>query len=209
VALQNDNFDDNSLDAFWTVCKHIVSTVLEQNQQLECDMDDVSSTHFGGVVTTDSHDLTTCDIQVDVDNDHLHEQAFYICLTKVTSTRPHDEDDWYKIMKYNHTDDYYVQKKKAGGAISTLATGNWTGEIGSLRITISGGTIKFYEEANERHSESYDLSSYTAYVYLMGGAGKISPYMDVFDNFLGSSEGAAGLSIPIAMHHYKQMAGAA
>jgi len=187
VALQNDNFNDNSLDAFWSK-NEVGGTTTEQNQQLECDCSTDQDTC--GVVTTNSHDLTTCDIQVDVVNDTCQSLELYVSLTKTTNSNPYGEDDWYRIIKSRQGEQYYVQKKVGGGA-STIASGAWTSDTGSLRIVISGGTITLYEEATSRASEAYVHGSYDCYVYLncRGVTGYLG--MDTFDNFLGSS-GSAG-----------------
>lgn len=185
MALQNDDFNDNSIDAFWTKLEGGTGSVAETNNQLECSCP--ANTDVAGLCTNESHDLTTCDIQVDVNNDALQSQELYICLTKVTAATPYSEDDWYRIIKYNVTDVWSVQRNVAGGGVESLASGAWTGASGSLRIRISAGTITFYEEGNNRHSEAYALSTYTAYVIL--NVRGVTNYlgMDVFDNFLGSS----------------------
>lgn len=187
MALKNDDFNDNSLDTgFWAKVEIGAGAVTEQNQRLECNHPAHGDSF--GLITMDSHDLTESDIQVDVLNDTIGQLLLFITLTKVTSSYLYWEDDWYRILKNNKEDSYWVQKRKEGGGVTTIASGDWTGASGSLRITISGGTISFYEEGNLRASEAYDLSSYDCYVCFLGWGETGWLGMDYFDNFLGSSE---------------------
>lgn len=186
AALKNDNFDDNSVETdFWAVLDSGDGASAETNNQYEVTGGGGGS-GAQGLVTTNAHDLTYCDITVDVDNTNQDSTELFICLTKVTGSAPFSENDWYRIMKFNQSDDYYVQKNKAGGGAAVLATGSWSGASGSLRITIVGGTITFYEESTQRFTESYDLSSYNCYVYIFCDV-STSGTVDTFDNFQANS----------------------
>ena len=186
MALKNDNFDDNSIDTtFWDKIEVGTGAVTEQNQRLECNAP--AAADMAGLVTKDAHNLTACDIKVDVANDSCESQELFICLTKTTNSNPYFEANWYRIMKYNPTDKCIVQRRINGGSVTALYNAAWTGSAGSLRIVIANGTITFYEEAKQRASENYALSSYNCYVYIhaRGNTGYLG--MDFFDNFLGSS----------------------
>lgn len=189
-ALQNDNFNDNSLDAFWDTGTVASGTVAEQNGRIEVDWT-TSQSDFAWIVTDSSHDLSTSDIQISV-TANASNAGMWIVLTKTTTTNPYNENDWYRVIRYKASGSwsYYVQKKTGGGSASNLATAS-TSETGDLRITISGGTITFYVSGSQVAQESYGLSSATAYVYLVGGLDEGTSNDDAFfDDFVASS-GAA------------------
>ena len=198
AALQNDNFDDNSIDtSFWTAGTVQLGTVAEQNQQLEVDWTTLQ-VDFAYLVTAGAHDLSTADIQVDV-KANTGNASMWIALTKVTATNPHAEASWYRIMRYHATvgptNTLYVQKKVNGGSVTTLENSASTA-TGTMRITISGGVITFYAAGVEVHSEAYALSTTTAYVYILGGQDEGDNLGDAdFDDFLASSASGSTLKV--------------
>ena len=68
-ALQSDNFDDNSTGAFWSKIEANGGVATEANGKLECAV--TTTEDFAGYVTASSHDLTTADFTVDVNNDSI------------------------------------------------------------------------------------------------------------------------------------------
>jgi len=189
-ATHNDDFNDNVLNPnFWQIkAGPPGSSVLEQNQRLECTLPATGGTV--GVVTLNSHDLTTCDIRVDVNNiDPIATQCLMISLQKVLTGDPWvATTSWYIAYKNNNSNTFYVYRRVDGASV-ILYVAPWTGATGSIRITIdAAGTIRIYEEANLRVSEAYALAQRTAvYIYLYVDAviGGVSG-MNYFDNYLHS-----------------------
>jgi len=190
MVLKSDNFDDNSRDAsFWDLLSSAGGSANEVNQRLELVC--LTSAGIAGYVTKDAHDLTECDITIDVEHTSLHSLELFLSLTKQQAANPYFESDWYRIMKYNLTNECYVQRRIAG-VPTVLYNGAWTGASGSLRIVISGGTITFYEETIERASQSYALGSYNCYVYLYTTAAGGLTGTDIIDNFVVPSDVVVG-----------------
>jgi len=190
-ATHNDDFNDNVLNPnFWQIkAGPAGSSVLEQNQRLECTLPTTGGQV--GVVTLNSHDLTTCDIRVDVNNiDPIAAQCLMINLQKYVLTGDPwvATTDWYIAFKYNHSNQFRVYRK-VGGVSVLLYNALWTGATGSMRMTIdAAGTIQIYEEANLRVSEAYALAQRTAvyiYLYVDTVIGGVSG-MNYFDNYLHS-----------------------
>lgn len=187
-ALQDDNFNDNTLDtSFWQTGVS-VCLIYERNGQIEFVGSHGTSAQCN-LYTLTTNDLSESDFSIDVKlMNSFNEIALWIVLTDPGTGNPYAQNDWYRIMKYNSggAADYYVQKKVSGSA-TTLASGTWAANSGILRITVSGGTITFYENGTSRASETYALSSTNAYVVI---SARGSTGQDEVDDFLGSSGGA-------------------
>lgn len=180
-----DDFGDNSRDTdLWDEHVWNLGTVAEVNQRLECTTPAGAGYKSAGYVSKVSHDLTQASLEVEVISLTANSSiVLVLSLTKLTDGDLYGEADWYRILKNRAVSKCAVQHRKEGGGVSTLYEEAWTAATGKLRIVISGGTIKFYEGDDERHSEAYDLSSYTAYLYIYA-SGDVGRYgTDSFDTF--------------------------
>lgn len=178
----SDNFDDDTIGDQWSKLEAGTGSVAETNQQLECTIS--ANGDYAGLVSAESQDIDGKYVEIDVTQlDNVIAAEILICLTKTTNSNPHDENDWYRIIKYNETNAYYVQRR-ISGAKTTRATGAWAGSTGKLRIYHDGTNIKFYENGNLRLSEAYALGSSTVYIYIYHGSYTNWYGTDLLDDFL-------------------------
>lgn len=106
------------------------------------------------------------DAQVEItsnDWNELQECCLSIGLTKVTSSDPYSQQNWYRIYKDRNTGCAYAQKC-LNGQITTAGLG-YRPMIGSMMISVDGDVIKFFIQGNQVHSWNYELSSYNCYIY--------------------------------------------
>lgn len=179
-----DRFTDGSIGAYWSKLEVATGVVTEQSGRLECACP--VNGDVAGVVTASAHDLTTSEICATVDQDNIQTRVLGINLTKVTSSDPYDEDDWYHVYK-RKSDTRIRVVKKVGGAETVLHSEVWSAATGELRIRIPGdGKIYFYEDDVELCNENYALSSYDCYVYLYCGAGSDNVGTDRIDDYVTS-----------------------
>lgn len=179
-----DNFDDNLTDSgIWKALEKNNGTVSETNGRVECSVKAGSSAGTAGYITRKSYDLSDCDIQVYVSNQHLVEFNFAIS-PEGTTDHYWNNNNFYSILKVRYSGTSMVRTRTDGGSRFDLYSANWTGPTGYLRIRISNGTIYFYEENILRYSEPYRLNSYKCYIYLEGHTWSTNfTGMDYFDNF--------------------------
>jgi hypothetical protein len=179
-----DNFNDNLADfGMWKKIEKNNGTVTETNGRLECLVKTAPPSGSAGYITRRSYDVSDCDIQVDVSNQHLCEATLAITLDGI------DDDFWYSsnfysIEKHRWDTTCNVKKRVQGGDRIYLYDEAWTGPAGVLRIKISNGTIYFFEGGNLRYSEKFALSSYNCYIHLEANTWGDGCFgMDYFDNF--------------------------
>lgn len=158
-----DRFTDGSIGAYWSQIEVGTGTVTEQNGRLECACP--AHEDCAGVVTANTHDVTTSEICITVDLNTCLSRRLLVSLDKYTAGDPASGNNWYLIEK-RKSDSHTLVHRKVGGALTTPYDAAWTAATGELRIRISGGNIYFYEDDIQRWTEAYGLSSYNCYVHL-------------------------------------------
>lgn len=147
----------------------------------------------GGVVTINTLDMSEPgSASIDITKISSNGSVWiYICLTKTTTTNPHDEADWYRFGRIAGT--YYAQKKVAGSK-STIASG----AAGTLTLNYkidlpaTGNDVRFIEGVSELASEAtYSLSSRDCYIYAVAELDSGTHEGD-FDNFVIEYTAAGG-----------------
>jgi len=174
-----DNFADAVIDSFWSKVEVGAGVATEQNGHLECN---IPSDGISGLVSADPLDLSTCDIQVDVNIGDVRMQALMVSLSKVNTSDPWGQPNWYAIQRRTPGSELRVQKR-VGSTLTTIYSALWSSGIGSLRITINAGTIHFCEDDIEVYNESYALADYDCYVYIYSQGDEGHYGMSYFDNF--------------------------
>lgn len=179
-----DDFDDNSRDTSkWDTVVNGSDTVNEVNQRLE--VTGVSSTtSSSGYVSSSSHAMPQRMASVNVvELDNLRYFNVHVGPTKVTTTNPKHESNWYCLFKHRVTEYWYAEKSK-DGAKSYVDNGTWAGATGKIEIGLDqSNVIHFYENGIERASETFDITGGTTlYLYIFQVSH--SEYgTDAFDNF--------------------------
>ena len=160
------------------------ATVNEANSRLEVTIPYGGQNQAqAGYVTSIPYNLqsSTTSVQV-VTLNNVDEMTLQICSTKVTSSDPDAEANFYRILKLKEASAIYVQQR-INGAKSTLANPTWDGPTGTLKIVITAGVIYFYEDANLIYSTDFSLPSYSCYIYVFTSSPPAYYGTDAFDNF--------------------------
>jgi len=180
----NDNFNDATIGSEWETVTDNGGSVSETGGDLQVTIPSGSDVAIAGIVSKKKYNYKNGYLKVDVnDGDELKEMWLYIGLTKVTQGDPFFEQNWYRAGRTKYgTNDFYVQKK-VNDTLYTLHT-NASTQTGTIKIVISGNTIKFYDGNTLKYSETYALSSYQVFVYLFTSSTR-EDYTgtDSFDNF--------------------------
>lgn len=180
----SDNFNDNSMDPFrWQKLQNS-ATVNEANSRLEVTIPYGGQNQAqAGYVTSIPYNLqsSTTSVQV-VTLNNVDEMTLQICSTKVTSSDPDAEANFYRILKLKEASAIYVQQR-INGAKSTLANPTWDGSTGTLKIVITAGVIYFYEDSNLIYYTDFALPSYNCYIYVFTSSPPAYYGTDAFDNF--------------------------
>lgn len=140
----------------------------ERNQRLELTVPSGSGWAQAGYVTKVSHSMDDLTVEVDVaEYNSLSQMDLMISLTKTTDSDPHSELNWYMISKVGifGWNRLYVQRKK-DGKLTMLTDIPWEGPTGKLKISVSDGVIRFYENGVFKFAEDYKLTSYNCYIYV-------------------------------------------
>lgn len=137
-----------------------------------------------GMVTQEPYDLAGKIVEVSVENDGLTQQNLTICDQQVTNADPTDQQTvlGYSIQKNNYHKQIRVSKNDGGGW-HLLTYVNWSGPLGSLRIEITEGEIRFYEEGTLKYSEPFNLPTSNLFIHLHGYASTDYTGADIFSNF--------------------------
>jgi hypothetical protein len=182
----SDNFNDNSMDTFrWQKLQANSATVNEANSRLEVTIPSGGDGQAqAGYVTTIPYDLHYATTSIEVwELNNMDEMILQICNTKVTSSDPFEEANWYRILKQRSSSSIYVQQR-INGTLTTLINPTWLYPYGELKIEIDwAGNIKFYEDATLRYSTSFSLPSDNCYIYVFTSSPDWYYGTDVFDNF--------------------------
>ena len=181
----SDNFNDNSMNTFrWQALQANGATVNEVNSRLEVTIPSGGQSQAqAGYVTSYAYNLqkSTTSVQV-VQLNNVDEMTLQICSTKVTSSDPYFESNWYRILKLRSASAVYVQQR-INGVLTTLATPTWSGSTGTLKIVIANGVIYFYEDTSLIYQTSFSLPSYNCYIYVFTSSPAWYYGTDAFDNF--------------------------
>jgi hypothetical protein len=180
-----DNFDSAQDDFMWEIVEVNGGTVNETGGYLQVTVPSGSDVWAqAGYVTKHAYNLREMTATVKVDNfNALDEMILQIGNTKTINSDPHNEDNWYRILKSRYDSKVYVQNK-IGGVKSDKAVLDYAGTTGKLTISISTGSIAFYENEILRYAEPFALPSYKCYVYIFTSTLRSrSSGTDQFDNF--------------------------
>lgn len=181
-----DDFNDSTQDTFmWEKVEANGGTVNETGGDLRVTIPSGSEQAQAGYVTKHACDLRemTATIQVP-DFNELDEMTLQIGNTKTTDEDPYFEDNWYRIVKARFDSNVYVQSR-IGGVLSNKAVMGWAGATGPLTISISTGSIAFYENGILRYSEPFALPSYKCYVNVFTSTLRSRNYgTDWFEDFV-------------------------
>jgi hypothetical protein len=188
-----DNFDDNNRDQTkWDVLLNDAG-VQEETQRLKLTVwegHDLETYVQSGYVTKSTINFQyNYTVSIDLaEFDTLGELTLQICNTKTTNSDPDAQSNWYRILhrRYGYQD--VLVQKKVNGAKSWVYNETYTNPTGTLKITVYGGHIYFYNDNELVYSESYSLPSYSCYVYIFQSTDNGSPYWqywgsDYMDNF--------------------------
>ena len=183
-----DDFDDNAIDTNRWEKLEVGGTVAETDGQLKVTIPSGQAWSQAGLVTKHAYSMDGFSVEINVvEFDSLDEMILQICTTKTTSSDPFNEANWYRILKARYDGKIYIQRK-VGGTLTTLATISYNSATGTLRITVSNGVIKFYENGVLRYSESYQLPSYDCYLYVFTSTlRERNSGTDAFDFFIYES----------------------
>jgi hypothetical protein len=180
----SDNFNDNSVDAFRWDKLQASATVNEVNNRLEVTIPSGGQNQAqAGYVSSYAYNLSssTTSVQV-VQLNNVDEMTLQICNTKVTSSDPDAEDNFYRILKLKEASAIYVQQRISGSK-STLANTAWDGSTGTLKIEVAYGTIYFFEDTYLRYWTDFSLPSYICYIYVFTSSTPAYYGTDAFDDF--------------------------
>ncbi len=182
-----DEFYDNSIaTSRWDELEVNGATASEYGDALRVDVPQGGSGWAqAGYVTKTTYPMSNAQVEVNIaDFNELRGMGLCIGLTKLTTSDPQSQSNWYCIMKDRSNSWVYVQKRVDGGAVATLYSG-YASLTGTLSIKIDGSTIKFYNGGTQLYSENYALSSYNCYLYAYTSTNRGSSYYgaDTFDNF--------------------------
>ena len=181
-----DDFNDNNRDTDrWLLLQVNGATASETNQRLQVTVPSGSGWAQAGYVTGKTYTLNEHIVKVNVPScGDLNQMILQICTTKVTSSDPYSQNNWYRIMKTDYAH-FSIQRRISGGSVETLQT--FTSASQQLVIKIQDGVIKFYDDinlSNLRYSQDYALPSYDCYVYVFTSSQRDSAYgTGQFDDF--------------------------
>jgi len=138
-----------------------------------------------GYVTKNQININNRKISVDVTElDSLHEMHLYIGLTKVTSSDPWNEANFYRIYKTRMYGGRLQIQRKVNGVVNMVLDRPWLYATGNLKIEIVDSIIRFYEDDQFRYAETYSLSSYNCYIYVYTSTDRSQASgTDKFNNF--------------------------
>jgi hypothetical protein len=183
LSNQGDDFNDNSRDTgIWDLVSYGTGVASETSNhlQLYCP----SSTDVAGYVSVNYHAVSNLLLKVQINDSNISGVESYLALTKTTNSYPGSENDFYKMLMNKSNSNYYVQKRKAGGSVTTLYNDGWSANPEDIIVVVSSGKIYFYEGnlSTLRYSETWDLSSSNCYIYLCA-RGSTYTGTDWEDNF--------------------------
>jgi hypothetical protein len=197
AGTHNDDFNDNTIDAaFWDKWYYPsnANDVNETNQRLECTCDNDGD--MLGLVTKIPYDLTEATIQISIPiAPVVHAQHIWLLKTiwkdsqgmRFPESYPSLYERGYELYKspvYNCT---RVRKNNDGSAFNLIHDGAWQSSTGTLKIVISSGVIKFYDDDVLIYSENFDSAiPTTLYVAITGYATGTYLGMAYFDDYLFS-----------------------
>jgi hypothetical protein len=192
-----DNFNDNSTDyAIWNnKLQANGATATETGSQLQVTVQSGSGWAQAGYVTKYAYNMQSeygynlqgLEAIIDVTElDSLDQMSLLICNTPVTSSDPYNENNWYRIVKGRRcygTNVLAVENRLYGTWAMKLNT-PWISPTGQLKISVSTGSIAFYENGVLRYAEPFALPSQNCYVYVYTSSERsVSTGTDKFDNY--------------------------
>lgn len=179
----NDNFDDDYMDtSLWSRVQVNNGLAMESGSKLQVAVMRLSGWGQAGYVTANPQQTNGFSSSIDVTSLVTGEEMILqLCTTKVTNSDPHNEANWYRILKDNWDDNIYIQRK-INGVKTYLQTTAWTASTGQLKISVANGIISFYENGALKYSEPYALATYDVYVYVYMSVSHACGW-NSFDNF--------------------------
>jgi len=176
-----DDFNDDSRDVtLWDKYEWGGGSVAENNQRLEttCPINPSGA----GYVSVGAHTINNVELRILAHNTAISSLQLCLCLTKVTGANVGNENDWYRVLLFLGTTQYYAQKMVGGVGPTTLYNGVWLSNEEEVKMRIEDGTIRFFEQETERANEAWALGSRDCYIYIAGYGG-VNVGMDWADTF--------------------------
>jgi len=169
---QGDDFNDNSMDtAIWSSLQYSNGHPTETNQRLELNLGSLA-----GFISKDSHYMDNVEVSVIGHPASSSSVEIYLHNTQVTSAMITQAGGTnydslnvptsYRMMMYGST--VYWQKNWVWGSTGTYGTSG-CGATETLKMQVTGGTIKFLLGNSPFYSESWDSNvGRTCYVMIEG-----------------------------------------
>jgi hypothetical protein len=179
---QGDDFNDNSRDTnIWDEHKLGTGIPSETNQRLEFYVPYAGDR--AGYVSKDSQYINNCEIFVTMRQTIVTELDLYIHTQKTTNNEPYFYDDWYRVLLWTWQGGYgFYAQKRVSGSVADLYVGSQLTTHEKLKIQVTDGTVRFFEQNTLRATDTYSLSTRNCYIYIVARAHSSVNGTDFFDN---------------------------
>jgi hypothetical protein len=176
----SDDFNDNNMNTlYWQQVQAGSASCSESGQQLQVSATGGQNWSQAGYVTANSYNMVDKAATVTVANQSgVAEMELIVSPTKVTSSDPAGQPNWYRIIRNNSGTvqvQRYLNYNLANLSYSSASTPT------TLSIAVQNGQIRFYNGGTQIYTESYQLATYDCYVYVITSSNVTGT--GAFDNF--------------------------
>lgn len=163
----SDDFNDNVIDtAKWQVKMTTSCTVAETSQLLR--MSVATGVGRGLLISKLASSFEDATVSIRVVATQNSEAHLGLSVSPDLALSEYAIDVYYILIQARTSQSQLFIQRRVSGVEKTMYTGSLTTVTGSLKISVSTGTIKFLYNDVVMYSEPFALSSKTVYPYIQG-----------------------------------------